>query len=279
MLSLHTSPLAQPGTGDGGGMNVYVRELSTALARAGVECDVYTRAWSDDLPATVTWSRASGSTTCRPGRRAPWPKRSSPRWSRSSPTTSSRRMQGAEVVGPGAETRLRRRACQLLAVRRGRPPIKHQLDLPLVSTFHTLDRVKAEASPEEVERRAPPAGRGRSRHHALLRRGPGLVLGGGHADLRALRRRPARIRVVAPGVDHAFFGPGHRPQARRALGLPERGPLLLFVGRIQPLKGCRVAVRALAALGPTARRPTSWWSVGRAARRGEELERLARVRG
>ncbi|HXW34077.1 MAG TPA: glycosyltransferase, partial [Acidimicrobiales bacterium] len=53
VLSLHTSPLAQPGTGDGGGMNVYVRELSTALARAGVECDVYTRAWSTTLPAIV----------------------------------------------------------------------------------------------------------------------------------------------------------------------------------------------------------------------------------
>ena len=53
VLSLHTSPLAQPGTGDGGGMNVYVRELSSALARAGVVCDVFTRAWSDDLPATV----------------------------------------------------------------------------------------------------------------------------------------------------------------------------------------------------------------------------------
>src|SRR5436190_10095807 len=41
---MHTSPLAQPGSGDGGGMNVYVRELSAALARAGVECEVFTRA-------------------------------------------------------------------------------------------------------------------------------------------------------------------------------------------------------------------------------------------
>ena len=47
VLSMHTSPLAQPGTGDGGGMNVYVRELSTALARAGVRCEVFTRAESD----------------------------------------------------------------------------------------------------------------------------------------------------------------------------------------------------------------------------------------
>jgi D-inositol-3-phosphate glycosyltransferase len=49
-------------------------------------------------------------------------------------------------------------------------------------------------------------------------------------------------------VDHAFFGPGHRPQARRALGLPADAPLLLFVGRIQPLKGADVAVRGLAAM-------------------------------
>src|ERR1700691_1054313 len=53
VLSLHTSPLAQPGTGDGGGMNVYVRELTAALARSGAACDVFTRAWSPDLPAVV----------------------------------------------------------------------------------------------------------------------------------------------------------------------------------------------------------------------------------
>src|SRR5260370_15783109 len=47
------SPLAQPGTGDGGGINVCVRELSSALARAGVACDVYTRAFSQDAPAIV----------------------------------------------------------------------------------------------------------------------------------------------------------------------------------------------------------------------------------
>src|SRR5207253_4884768 len=53
VLSMHTSPLAQPGTGDGGGMNVYVRELAAALARAGVQCDVYTRAESPTAPPVV----------------------------------------------------------------------------------------------------------------------------------------------------------------------------------------------------------------------------------
>ncbi|MEY4184596.1 MAG: glycosyltransferase MshA, partial [Actinomycetota bacterium] len=46
VLSMHTSPLAQPGIGDGGGMNVYVRELVSGLASQGVECTTYTRRWS-----------------------------------------------------------------------------------------------------------------------------------------------------------------------------------------------------------------------------------------
>src|SRR5216684_3160517 len=53
VLSLHTSPLAQPGAGDGGGMNVYVRELSSALARAGSTCEVFTRAQSTDVDPVV----------------------------------------------------------------------------------------------------------------------------------------------------------------------------------------------------------------------------------
>src|SRR3974377_807591 len=53
VLSLHTSPLAQPGSGDGGGMNVYVGELATGLARSAPPSDVSTRAWSAALPPTV----------------------------------------------------------------------------------------------------------------------------------------------------------------------------------------------------------------------------------
>ena len=50
MLSLHTSPLVQPGGGDAGGMNVYVRELVAALAHGGADTTVYVRRWRDDLP-------------------------------------------------------------------------------------------------------------------------------------------------------------------------------------------------------------------------------------
>ena len=53
MLSMHTSPLAQPGSGDSGGMNVYVRELVAALAQAGVRSEVYVRRWAPHLPDVV----------------------------------------------------------------------------------------------------------------------------------------------------------------------------------------------------------------------------------
>ena len=49
ILSLHTSPLAQPGTGDSGGMNVYIREVASALAHRGATCTVYVRKWDPEL--------------------------------------------------------------------------------------------------------------------------------------------------------------------------------------------------------------------------------------
>jgi D-inositol-3-phosphate glycosyltransferase len=64
---------------------------------------------------------------------------------------------------------------------------------------------------------------------------------------RLYGRPPGRVEIVSPGVEHAFFAPGDRRGARLALGLGDH-PVLLFVGRIQPLKGLDVAVRALAAL-------------------------------
>ncbi|GBL20672.1 D-inositol 3-phosphate glycosyltransferase [Acidimicrobiaceae bacterium] len=53
IISMHTSPLAQPGVGDGGGMNVYVRELVSAMAQTGLQCTTYTRAWREGLPEVI----------------------------------------------------------------------------------------------------------------------------------------------------------------------------------------------------------------------------------
>lgn len=247
VISLHTSPLAQPGTGDGGGMNVYVRELSTALARTGVECDVFTRAWSADLAATVQVEPGFRVHHVPAGPLAPLPKEELPAVveeftagalgllsERTGPWTG----QGADAV----------HANYWLSGVAGHV-IKHELKIPLVSTFHTLDRVKAEASQEEIDA-GEPARRAEAEARVIGCSDAVLASCSVEADqIAALYGAdPARVKTVAPGVDHAFFAPGNRPQARRALGLPSSGEMLLFVGRIQPLKAADVAVRTLARL-------------------------------
>ncbi|HEV3366499.1 MAG TPA: glycosyltransferase [Acidimicrobiales bacterium] len=249
VLSLHTSPLAQPGTGDGGGMNVYVRELSSALARAGVECDVFTRAWADDLPATVSIEPGFRVHHVSAGPPTPIAKESLPGVVDEFADGVLKRMQTSESLGTAEDLPFDAVHANYWLSGMAGHIIKHRMNLPLVSTFHTLDRVKAEASPEEVEADSPHR---RAEAEAAIIQCSDTVLASCSVEAAQIHELydadPSRIRIVAPGVDHAFFGPGDRRQARRALGLPGQGPLLLFVGRIQPLKGVALAVRAVAAL-------------------------------
>lgn len=245
VLSMHTSPLEQPGTGDGGGMNVYVRELSASLARAGVVCDVYTRAYSTDLPATVEVEPGFRVHHIPAGPVAP--------------VAKQHLHDLLEEFTDNVELRMAQ-----LASREGSVDaihanywlsgvvghtLKHRLDLPLVSTFHTLDRVKAEATPDDIDEAEPER---RAQAEASIIACSDAVLASCDVEADQLvalyNADPHRVRVVAPGVDHAFFSPGNQLQARRATGLEGDGPLLLFVGRIQPLKGVDVAIRSLYAL-------------------------------
>jgi D-inositol-3-phosphate glycosyltransferase len=121
--------------------------------------------------------------------------------------------------------------------------VKHELELPFVSTFHTLARVKAEGGDPE------PAWRERAEAE-IINCADAICVSctEEESQFRRLYGNPlGRIEIVAPGVEHAFFAPGDKSGARRALDLAA-GPLLLFVGRLQPLKGLDVAVRALAEL-------------------------------
>ena len=250
VLSLHTSPLAQPGTGDGGGMNVYVRELTTALARAGVECDVYTRAWSAELPATVSVEPGFRLHHVPAGPLGPLPKEELEDVVDEFADNVAGLMDSAADGPLGGFDALH--ANYWLSGLAGHR-LKHELEVPLVSTFHTLARVKAESSPEEVASDEPHR---RAEAEMAIMRCSDVVLASCSVEATQLASLydadVGRIRVVAPGVDHAFFGPGHPRQARRALGLPEDAPLLLFVGRLQPLKRAEVAVRALRSLGTAA---------------------------
>ncbi len=247
VLSLHTSPLAQPGTGDGGGMNVYVREFSSALARAGVECDVFTRAWSDDLAPVMDIEPGFRLHHIAAGPPASLPKEALIDVVDEFADGVLKSMTTPGIRGGGEELPYDAVHANYWLSGIAGHTIKHQLDLPLVSTFHTLDRVKAEDSPEEVEAHSRHI---RAEAEASIIRCSDTVLASCSVEAAQITELygadPSRIRIVAPGVDHAFFGPGDRAQARRALGLPAKGPLLLFVGRIQPLKGAAVAVATLA---------------------------------
>jgi len=237
MLSVHTSPLAQPGTGDGGGMNVYVRSLASALARAGVAVDVLTRAEHPDHAESVVVEPGFRVLHIEAGPRAPVDKHLLP-----------------DIVGDfcdatrayidrtGTEYGLLHANYWVSGAVGHR--LKHELDLPLVTTFHTLDRVKAEVGLADGVALRP-------RVEAEVVRCADLVVASTFEEHDQLVRYygadPERIEIIAPGVDHHVFQPGDRVAARRHLGIG-CNPVVLFVGRIQPLKGVDVAVRALAAL-------------------------------
>src|SRR5438093_479316 len=240
MLSMHTSPLTQPGAGDGGGMNVYVRELSAALARAGVECDVYTRADDPDQAHIVRVEPGFRVHHITAGPRRPVAKEALP-----------------DLIGPFTDAVIDRmvdderpdliQANYWLSGVAGHV-IKHTLDVPLVCTFHTLDRVKADADLAEQGIRAEAEARVIGCSDSIL--ASCTVEAAQICDLYDVE--PERVEIVSPAVDHAFFAPGNRHQARRALGLPTMPPMLLFVGRIQPLKSLDVAIAALARMRPSA---------------------------
>jgi D-inositol-3-phosphate glycosyltransferase len=235
MISLHTSPLLQPGSGDSGGMNVYVREVASALAQAGIECTTYTRADRPGLPREVS---------VEPGHRVVHVP--------AGPFDLPKEALADEVdeftagvlehirSGPGVDVVHGNYWLSGVVGHR----LKHELGVPLVATFHTLARVKAEGGDLE------PVWRDRAEAE---------VIGCSDAicvscpeeerQFRRLYGDPAgRIEIVPPAVEHAFFAPGDQHGARRAVGLPVDRPVLLFVGRIQPLKAPDVAIRALALL-------------------------------
>ncbi|MEY3131857.1 MAG: glycosyltransferase MshA [Actinomycetota bacterium] len=235
VLSLHTSPLAQPGVGDGGGMNVYVRELTSSLARLGVECTTYTRAWKPGLPEVVDIEPNHRLVHVRAGDFDLPKERLVDVVPEFTDTVSHhiRTHAPAQVV----------HANYWLSGLSGHL-IKHDLNLPLITTFHTLARVKTlYGDTESREREAVESS----------------IIGCSDAIFVSCREErdlfrslygnsPGTVDVITPGVDRAYFSPGSRSGARSALSLGSQ-PVLLFVGRVQPLKGLDVAVETLAALG------------------------------
>lgn len=233
LLSLHTSPLAQAGVGDGGGMNVYVSQLGAALAQRRVRTVLFTRRTRSDQPEEVQVEPGLTVVHIDAGaHRLP-------------------KHELAAVALPFAEgvERYMRRQRFLPDVfhanywlsAESAIELERRLGIPFTVTFHTLARVKnAAGDPEPLSREVA--------EQRIVDHAAGICAAS-PADvddlLRYYQADADRIALVPPGVVHAFFSPGSREGARWALGFGE-APILLFIGRIQPLKGADVAVQALA---------------------------------
>ncbi len=220
-------------------MNVYVHSLSSALARAGVDCDVYTRAWRPGLAPIVSVEPGFRVHHVVAGPAAVVAKESMPELV---PAFTEKVLATIRTNG---EPDLIHANYWLSGV--AGHALKHELGLPLVSTFHTLARVKAELAAGSSE------SRGRAEAEDEVVGCSDAILASSDDEQGQLERlydaQPGRVEIVPPGVDHERFAPGDRDRARTELGLGP-GPMLLFVGRIQPLKGVDVAIEATARLRP-----------------------------
>jgi D-inositol-3-phosphate glycosyltransferase len=241
-VSVHTSPLEQPGTGDAGGMNVYVVEVAKRLAERGVEVDIFTRAVSRDQPQVAELA----------------------------PGVLVRHL----AAGPFEDlekTDLPGQLCQftfeLLATEAAHAPGRYDLvhghywlsgqvgavakerwGVPLVQSMHTLGKVKnaALATGDAVEPSV------RLRGEAEVVACADRLVANTDDEARQLigyyDADPDRVAIINPGVDLTVFSPGDQREARRRLGLPADGVVLVFAGRVQPLKAPDMVLHAAAQL-------------------------------
>jgi D-inositol-3-phosphate glycosyltransferase len=240
VVSLHTSPLDQPGTGDAGGLNVYVLETSRRLAAAGVDVEIFTRAKTSSLAHTAEIEPGVRVSHLRAGPFEELPKEDLP----------------AQMCAFSAG---------LLRAEAGRPAgwfdlihshywlsgqvgwlASERWDVPLVHSMHTMAKVKnlELANGDRAEPQVRVIG-----EEQVVENASRLIANTGDEARQLIdlySASPQAIDVVHPGVDLDVFCPGDRASARATLGLRPDAQVLLFVGRIQPLKAPDVLLRAVA---------------------------------
>jgi D-inositol-3-phosphate glycosyltransferase len=240
-LSLHTSPLLQPGIGNAGGMNVYVNELACTMAGRGIEAVVFTRRTDPDQPTTID---------IRDGYRVVHIDAGPP-----TPLQISGLMTHVAEFGEGVVAETRNAGFDLVHSHYWLSGwagvlVKEAHSLPLANSFHTLGRVK------DVARRHDEAASSAAR----LRAEDGVIASSDCViastpyefdDLiEHYAASPERLCISQPGIDHALFTPGDRDDARARIGLGDE-PIILCIGRIQAHKGFDVAIEMLSLLPDT----------------------------
>jgi D-inositol-3-phosphate glycosyltransferase len=241
-ISVHTSPLDQPGGGDAGGLNVYVCEVAKRLAQLGIEVEIFTRATSSELPTVVEVAPGVVVRHITAGPYEGLDKNDLPA-QLCAFTNGVLRVEAAHEPGyfdlVHSHYWLSGQVGWLAKERWG---------VPLVHTMHTMAKVK-NASLAEGDAPEPTA---RAIGEAQVVDAADRLIASTAAEAGELIELydadPARIATVAPGVDLDVFRPGDAAASRRRLGLANDAVLLLFVGRIQPLKAPDILLRAAARL-------------------------------
>jgi D-inositol-3-phosphate glycosyltransferase len=240
MVSLHTSPLDQPGTGDAGGMNVYVVELSKRLAGLGIEVEIFTRATSSALPPRVELEPGVTVRNVAAGPFEGLSKNDLP----PQLCTFARSVLRAEAAHePGHYDVVHSHywlSGQVGLLARDRWAV------PLVHTMHTMAKVKNAFLAEDDVPEPPARLLGEEQVVEAADRLVASTDDEAKQLIELYSADPAKVVVVPPGVDLDLFRPGDPAAARRRLGLRPDAVLLTFVGRIQPLKAPDILLRAAA---------------------------------
>jgi D-inositol-3-phosphate glycosyltransferase len=246
VVSIHTCPLDQPGIGDSGGMNVYVRSVAKRLAAMGVQVDVFTRQAGPEQHV-VDVDPGVRVIHLEAGPDAPVDKEDLPRYLHEFTRSMVRfEAEESEALGRRSPAYDVVHSHYWLSGSIGRAA-RERWRIPLVHSFHTLGKVKnrtlAPGDAPEPQNRI--AGEQRTIQAADCVLSPTT---GEAADLVNLYGAdPRRVRVVAPGVDTELYTPGDRGTSKHELGL-DGCIVVLFVGRLQPLKQPDAAVRAISDL-------------------------------
>jgi D-inositol-3-phosphate glycosyltransferase len=242
VLSVHTSPLEQPGTGDAGGMNVYILHTAVEMARRGISVEVFTRATSSDQPPIVELAPGVLVRHVPAGPFEPLDREELPA-QLCAFTAGVLRTEAFHE--PGYYDLIHSHywlSGQVGWLTRGR------WGVPLVHTAHTLAKVKnaalAEGDTPEPRTRVIGEEQVVAEADCLVANTP--------VEARQLvslyDADPHAVHTVEPGVDLERFTPGSCSVARHGLGLPQDAVVLAFVGRIQPLKAPDVLLHAAARL-------------------------------
>src|SRR5215469_8151623 len=240
-LSVHTSPLDQPGTGDAGGMNVYIVEVARRLAERGIEMDIFTRAVCRDTPPIV---ELAPGLTVRNVVAGPFEELDKTDLAGQVCQFTLEVLRAEAEAEPGRYDLIH--AHYWLSGKVG-AAAKERWGVPLVQSMHTLGKVKnaALAAGDAAE----PDDRIRGEHEVVA--AADRLIANTAEEARQLTELygadPSKVRTVNPGADLSVFRPGAaggRRRARRRLGLAPDAVVLLFVGRVQPLKGPDVVLKA-----------------------------------